>query len=77
MSRIAYLTTPIYYVTAQPHLGHAYTTVVADVLARYHRLDGDDTYLLTGTDEHGEKVFTAAAEAGVEPQVFVDGVAEI
>jgi len=76
MSRIAYLTTPIYYVTAQPHLGHAYTTVVADVLARYHRLDGDDTYLLTGTDEHGEKVFTAAAEAGVEPQVFVDGVAE-
>ena len=46
MSRIAYLTTPIYYVTAQPHLGHAYTTIVADVLARYHRLDGDDTYLV-------------------------------
>ena len=76
MSRSAYFTTPIYYVNAQPHMGHAYTTVVADVLARYRRLDGDDTYLLTGTDEHGEKIFTAAAEAGMEPQALVDGVAQ-
>lgn len=76
MSGTAYLTTPLYYVNAQPHMGHAYTTVVADVLARYHRLAGDDTYLLTGTDEHGEKIFTAAAEAGMEAQAFVDGVAQ-
>jgi methionyl-tRNA synthetase len=75
MSRTAYVTTPLYYVNAQPHMGHAYTTVVADVQARYHRLAGDDTYLLTGTDEHGEKIFTAAAEAGQQTQAFVDGVA--
>ncbi|MDA0336042.1 MAG: methionine--tRNA ligase [bacterium] len=75
MSRIAYLTTPLYYVNGQPHMGHAYTTVVADVLARYHRLDGDDTYLLTGTDEHGEKIFTAAAAVGLEPQAYADGIA--
>jgi methionyl-tRNA synthetase len=71
----AYLTTPIYYVNAQPHMGHAYTTVVADVLARYHRLDGDDTFLLTGTDEHGEKIFASAQAAGIDTQRFVDGVA--
>jgi methionyl-tRNA synthetase len=75
MSRTEYLTTPLYYVNAQPHMGHAYTTIVADVQARYHRLAGVDTYLLTGTDEHGEKIFTAAAEAGEPPQAFVDRVA--
>lgn len=51
-----YVTTPIYYVNGEPHMGHAYATTVADTLARYHRLAGWDTYFLTGTDEHGEKV---------------------
>ena len=55
MSRF-YITTPIYYVTAQPHLGHAYSTITADALARWHRLLGDDVHFLTGTDEHGQKV---------------------
>ena len=55
MSRY-YLTTPIYYVTAKPHLGHAYTTIIGDALARWHRLLGDDVHFLTGTDEHGQKV---------------------
>src|SRR5580704_10954877 len=64
-----YLTTPIYYVNARPHIGHAYTTIVADVLARRHRLLGDDTFFLTGTDEHGhaagvQKLFTTLYERG-------------
>jgi len=71
-----YLTTPIYYVNARPHLGHAYTTIVADVLARRHRLLGDDTYLLTGTDEHGQKIERSAAAAGVPPQQFADQVSK-
>jgi methionyl-tRNA synthetase len=69
-----YLTTPIYYVNARPHIGHAYTTIVADVLARRHRLLGDDTFFLTGTDEHGQKIERSAAAAGIEPQQFADEV---
>jgi methionyl-tRNA synthetase len=69
-----YLTTPIYYVNARPHLGHAYTTIVADAMARYHRLAGDDTFLLTGTDEHGDKIAQAAAKAGVAPQAIADEI---
>jgi methionyl-tRNA synthetase len=69
-----YLTTPIYYVNAQPHLGHAYTTILADTMARFQRLAGRDTYLLTGTDEHGDKIAQAAAAAGSTPQAFVDRV---
>src|ERR1700757_5136908 len=69
-----YLTTPIYYVNARPHIGHAYTTIVADVLARRHRLLGDDTFFLTGTDEHGQKVERSAAAAGISPQLFTDQV---
>jgi len=69
-----YLTTPIYYVNARPHIGHAYTTIAADVIARRHRLLGDDTFLLTGTDEHGQKVERSAAAAGVSPQQFVDQI---
>jgi methionyl-tRNA synthetase len=69
-----YLTTPIYYVNARPHIGHAYTTIVADVLARRHRLLGDDTFFLTGTDEHGQKIERSAAAAGVPPQEFTDEV---
>jgi methionyl-tRNA synthetase len=69
-----YLTTPIYYVNARPHIGHAYTTIVADVLARRHRLLGDDTFFLTGTDEHGQKIERSAAAAGIAPQKFADQV---
>jgi len=69
-----YVTTPIYYVNAEPHIGHAYTTVIADFLARWHRLAGYDSYFLTGTDEHGEKIAQAAKAAGEEPQAFVDKV---
>jgi methionyl-tRNA synthetase len=69
-----YLTTPIYYVNATPHLGHAYTTIVADAMARYHRIAGDDTFLLTGTDEHGDKIAQAAAKAGVSPQAYADRI---
>ncbi|QQS24179.1 MAG: methionine--tRNA ligase [Actinomycetota bacterium] len=74
MSRF-YLTTPIYYVNAKPHLGHAYTTIVADALARWHRLLGDDVHLLTGTDEHGLKIQQAAEAAGKSPQQFADEIA--
>ena len=74
MSKTFYLTTPIFYVNGAPHLGHAYTSVAADVLARFKRLDGYDVLFLTGTDEHGQKVAAAARAAGVEPQVFTDRV---
>ncbi len=69
-----YLTTPIYYVNARPHIGHAYTTIVADVLARRHRLLGEDVFLLTGTDEHGQKIERSAAAANIPPQQFADQV---
>ncbi|MEO6804684.1 MAG: class I tRNA ligase family protein, partial [Edaphobacter sp.] len=71
-----YLTTPIYYVNARPHIGHAYTTIAADVIARRHRLLGDDTFFLTGTDEHGQKVERSAAAAGISPQQFADQVSD-
>ena len=69
-----YLTTPIYYVNARPHIGHAYSTIAADVIARRHRLLGDDTFFLTGTDEHGQKVQRSAEAAGIPPQQFADQV---
>jgi methionyl-tRNA synthetase len=71
-----YLTTPIYYVNDKPHIGHAYTTLACDVLARFHRLDGDDVHFLTGTDEHGQKVEKSAQAAGVDPQTFTDEVSQ-
>jgi methionyl-tRNA synthetase len=70
-----YITTPIYYVNDVPHIGHAYTTVAADVLARYWRLRGRDVFFLTGLDEHGQKVQQAAAKAGVDPQTHCDKLA--
>jgi methionyl-tRNA synthetase len=70
-----YLTTPIYYVNATPHLGHAYTTIVADAAARWHRLVGDRVWFLTGTDEHGDKIAQAAAAAGVSPKAYADRIA--
>ena len=70
-----YLTTPIYYVNARPHIGHTYTTIVADVIARYKRMRGFDVTFLTGTDEHGQKVERSARQAGLSPRQFVDGIA--
>ncbi len=72
MSKPFYITTPIYYVNDVPHVGHAYTTIAADVLARWHRLLGQEVFFLTGLDEHGQKVQQAAAKAGISPQVHCD-----
>jgi len=69
-----FITTPIYYVNDKPHIGHAYTTIAADVLARFHKLQGEDVFLLTGTDEHGLKIQKSAEEAGKDPQKFVDEI---
>ncbi|MCF8720367.1 methionine--tRNA ligase [Nitrospina gracilis] len=74
MNRTFYITTPIYYVNDVPHIGHAYTTIAADVAARYRRLDGDDVFFLTGTDEHGQKVQQAAQQAGRTTQEHVDAL---
>jgi methionyl-tRNA synthetase len=71
-----YVTTPIYYVNAAPHLGHAYTTIAADVMARHHRQRGEAVFFLTGTDEHGEPVADAAHALGLEPQALADRNAE-
>lgn len=69
-----YITTPIYYVNDSPHIGHAYTTIACDIMARFKRLDGYNVKFLTGTDEHGQKVDKAALTAGVDPQKFTDDV---
>ncbi len=75
MPRI-YITTPLYYVNGDPHLGSAYTMIITDTLARYYRLRGWETFYLTGTDEHGDKIAQAAAEAGMDPKAFTDQVSE-
>ena len=67
-----YITTPIYYVNDIPHIGHAYTTIAADVAARFKRLEGYEVFFLTGTDEHGQKVQQAAQDLKVAPQEHVD-----
>ena len=69
-----YLTTPIYYVNSTPHIGHAYTTIAADILVRHHRQRGEETYFLTGVDEHADKVARVAAAEGLEPQEYVDRI---
>ena len=69
-----YFTTPIYYVNAQPHLGHAYSTIVADVITRFRRLTGEDGFMQTGTDEHGDKVVEAAHGAGIGPKEYADRI---
>ncbi len=76
MSKSFYVTTPIYYVNDAPHIGHAYTTIAADVLARYHRQLGEDVFFLTGTDEHGNPVARAAERRGLKPQEHADEMAE-
>ncbi len=70
-----YATTPIYYVNDEPHIGHAYTTIVGDAVTRWHRLLGEQVKFLTGTDEHGLKIQQAADAAGLSPQAFADGIA--
>ena len=67
-----YITTPIYYLNAEPHLGHSYTTILADVIARYHRAMGEDVFFLTGTDEHGQKNYQVAAQKGMDTKKYVD-----
>jgi methionyl-tRNA synthetase len=74
MSKKFYITTPIYYVNAHPHIGHAYTTIACDTMARRHRMLGDDTWFLTGTDEHGQKIERASQAAGKTPQQFTDEI---
>ncbi|MBL7175716.1 MAG: methionine--tRNA ligase [Desulfobacteraceae bacterium] len=77
LSRQFYITTPIYYVNAEPHLGHAYTTIVADVLNRFHMLCGSESFFLTGTDEHGDKIVAAAEEAGQSTRDYVDRISKL
>ena len=77
MSVPFYVTTPIYYVNDVPHIGHAYTTILADVLARYHRLLGINTFFLTGTDEHGDKVVRAAKKETLSPRAYVDQISQL
>jgi methionyl-tRNA synthetase len=72
-----YFTTPIYYINAEPHLGHTYTTVLADTLTRYYRSTGYEVYFLTGTDEHGDKIAQAAKEKGIEPKAYADRISAI
>ncbi|MHC0449475.1 MAG: methionine--tRNA ligase [Candidatus Lariskella arthropodorum] len=72
MSSKFYITTPIYYVNDVPHIGHAYTSLACDFIARFKRLDGDDAFFLTGTDEHGQKIEKTAVAKGIEPKEFVD-----
>jgi methionyl-tRNA synthetase len=72
-----YVTTPIYYVNSTPHIGHAYTTIAADILARHHRQRGDETFFLTGVDEHATNVALVAASQGLEPQEYADRIAVV
>ena len=71
-----YITTPIYYVNDVPHIGHAYTTIAADVLARRHKSGGEKTWFLTGTDEHGQKIQTVAQKKGITPKELCDEVVQ-
>src|SRR5437879_12936236 len=75
MSKTFYITTPIYYVNDVPHIGHAYTTIAADVLARYHRQWGHGVFFLTGLDEHGQKVQQAAQKVAMDPKAYCDRLA--
>jgi len=77
MPKPFYVTTPIYYVNARPHLGHAYTTIVADVMTRFHSMYGTETFFLTGTDEHGDKVVQAAVKENLSPRTYVDKISRL
>jgi methionyl-tRNA synthetase len=77
MSTPFYITTPIYYVNARPHLGHAYTTICADVISRYHTMVTEQTFFLTGTDEHGDKIMRAAKKENMTPRAYVDRISAL
>jgi methionyl-tRNA synthetase len=77
MSERVYLTTPLYYVNAEPHIGHSYTTILVDTVARFHRSMGRDVFFLTGTDEHGDKIAAAAEQKGSEPRAYADRISAI
>jgi methionyl-tRNA synthetase len=77
MPKPFYITTPIYYVNARPHLGHAYTTIVADVAARFHKMIPTDVFFLTGTDEHGDKIVRAAKKDNLSPRIYVDKISQL
>src|SRR3989338_10000819 len=72
-----YLTTPLYYINSTPHIGHSYTNIAADALARFHRQLGEDVYFLTGTDEHGQKIAKAAAQANLKEKDFADKMVSV
>src|SRR5437588_9342340 len=74
MPKTFYITTAIDYTNSPPHIGHAYEKVLADVIARYHRLKGEDVFFLSGVDQHGQKVQQSAEKQGIPPQQFVDGI---
>ena len=76
MDKNFYITTPIYYPSAKPHMGHAYSSIIADFFARFKRIDGYKVYFLTGTDEHGLKIQRAAEKKGVEPLEFCDEISK-
>ena len=77
MPKPFYVTTPIYYVNARPHLGHAYTTIIADVITRFHSMRPAEVYFLTGTDEHGDKVVRAAKKENLSPRAYVDQISHL
>src|SRR5437016_7980184 len=74
MAKTFFITTAIDYTNSAPHIGHAYEKILADVIARYHKLKGEEVFFLTGVDQHGQKVQQSAEKQGVEPQEFVDGI---
>ena len=76
MNKKAYITTPIYYASGKPHIGHAYTTILADIINRYKKLFGYETFFVTGTDEHGQKIAQKAFENNITPKEFVDKCSE-
>jgi len=76
MDKNFYITTPIYYPSAKPHMGHAYSSIVADVLARFKRIEGYKVFFLTGTDEHGQKIQRAAEKKGMDPLLFCDEISK-
>ena len=76
MSKFFYITTPIYYPSAKPHMGHAYSSIVADFFARFKRIQGYNVLFLTGTDEHGQKIQRAAEKKGMEPKAFCDEISK-
>ena len=76
MNKNFYITTPIYYPSAKPHMGHAYSSIAADFFARFKRIDGFNVHFLTGTDEHGLKIQRAAESKNIEPQIFCDEISQ-